>query len=1466
MKGLFVKVRVIIPLCLYSLAVLAIPTCAKGDFTAYNDCVYDPGLVAYGTDPCGQSVHYGDPNYITVFGIGTPAVDHQIPPGVSYAASSGELIDYATGTGTGVTASLTEYGGVVWQPQVGCLTSCWSGGYDPAPGTDAYNTFNGIVDMTGTIYYGDITGWYVDIDFTGLDPNMTYTFATSASRAKDRTDGLPGYNYRISVYTISGVDSATNASTPGVVEYEPTRVRMNTGNNHFEGYVARWTDINPGADGTFKIRVEADSNSEGNRKAYAFDVFMLEETTPTVLVPDVIDIAQADANAAIIAAGLVVGTITTQCDNTIAAGHCISSNPIAGTALLFGSTVDLIVSTGRPDVPDVTDMNEADATAAINAVNDISYGSSIYICSDTVLPGNVSGQSAVGTVPCGTVVDLYISYGQPNVPDLTGLSKSAAIAAIDAVDDISYGSSSYEANDILPQDYVISQSATGTVSCDTVIDLVLSTGPCYAIIPDVTGMDEPNAVAALDAVNDISYSIYSGCSDVVPAGNIISQSVTGPAPCGTAIDLIVSYGQPSVPDLTDMSESEAINTINLIEDISYGSTSTACSDTIFAGNVMGQSATGTVPCGTEINLVVSYGQPVVPYLTGMTESAAIATINSIADISYGSSTYQQSETVPFGEVISQSALGTSPCGTVVDLVVSKGGPPTTIISNGTGGGDWHTTTTWIGGMVPRPEDDVVIQTGDEVTLTADGNCVDLEMESASKLTITEGGPIPGSSWALDPESTIEFNTVVPEMWVNPTFGNLTFNIPNYSIKESMTVAGDLNILNNTIRGIGEESGTHIHYVAGNVNISGSGRITAVNQTSPTSASCTWNIGGNVNTGSNYNRIQLYESSGPHTGSAVFNIDGNLVLGDSSYIMLKSTSSTTDDYPEGIINLKGDFIHDGTVSINSTVSGTSPGLSINFVGTSPQTWSGNGRFSVSAFTANMNINNPAGVILGSSRDISDNTAVVLTDGTLTTTSLNKLKITNGYLVGGSSASYINGPLTMKIPLGAQNITFHIGDTAAYTPVNIDLPNVYYSANMTASTTPSMHPQITTSGLDINKTLNRFYTVDSGQVLFTTATVTFNFDPNDVIGGADPNQYIVKRFDIVTWSTPTTANPLPTSIQATGLTAFGDFAIGHPCQTVVPDVTGMSEADAIAAINATANISYGSSYLESSYTVPTGYVISQSATGTVSCGTVIDLTISKGPDEFVARIMPLGDSITRGWWGSVYDDGYRKPLYEKLKAAHYNFDFMGSLSDGNFADPHHEGHDGWHADTTGEDDILGQVYNWLTAHPVDIILLHIGTNDITYGGPDINEVYDILDEIDRFSTDTTVILALIINRKTYSSITTQYNTDLYNMAQDRIVLGDDIIIVDMESALDYSTDMDDNVHPNDAGYAKMADVWFAALESILPSMYDLNLDGFIDWYDLKVIHENWLSNDPNTPGDFDDDGIVNFLDFAEFTIEW
>ena len=206
--------------------------------------------------------------------------------------------------------------------------------------------------------------------------------------------------------------------------------------------------------------------------------------------------------------------------------------------------------------------------------------------------------------------------------------------------------------------------------------------------------------------------------------------------------------------------------------------------------------------------------------------------------------------------------------------------------------------------------------------------------------------------------------------------------------------------------------------------------------------------------------------------------------------------------------------------------------------------------------------------------------------------------------------------------------------------------------------------------------------------------------------------------------------------------------------------------------------------------------------------------KTHEEDVLRIMPLGDSITFGYNGSNSDlGGYRSTLETGLLSEDYVFDFVGSLDDGpSDFDNDHEGHGGWHAD-----EIAFSIYQWLIDNPAEVVLLHIGTNDISNGqnaeGIAV-EIKLILDEIDRYEKDAQidiiVILARIINQKEPIQNITDLNNAIQDLADARE--DDNIIVVDMENALDYPDDIDDKVHPNDVGYAKMAEVWLDAIVTL------------------------------------------------------
>ena len=258
-----------------------------------------------------------------------------------------------------------------------------------------------------------------------------------------------------------------------------------------------------------------------------------------------------------------------------------------------------------------------------------------------------------------------------------------------------------------------------------------------------------------------------------------------------------------------------------------------------------------------------------------------------------------------------------------------------------------------------------------------------------------------------------------------------------------------------------------------------------------------------------------------------------------------------------------------------------------------------------------------------------------------------------------------------------------------------------------------------------------------------------------------------------------------------------------------------------------------------------------------------------------IMPLGDSIT-------YDNhsgdtrpaglrtGYRQQLWLDLQAAGYDVDFVGSLMAGQDAfptfDPDNEGHPGWTDSMVAEN-----IYSWLMATPADIVLLHIGTNALDTNAADVQ---DILDEVDRYEGDTDthvkVLLARIINRSGHicpkTSTTTMFNDNVELMALRRSDPGqlgytgglygqpDDIIIVDMEcgAELDYAIDtsppydhdMYDNLHPNDKGYAKMADKWFTdGLLNVLPQA-DAGTVQTVNERAIVTLDGSW-SIDPDAP---------------------
>lgn len=157
----------------------------------------------------------------------------------------------------------------------------------------------------------------------------------------------------------------------------------------------------------------------------------------------------------------------------------------------------------------------------------------------------------------------------------------------------------------------------------------------------------------------------------------------------------------------------------------------------------------------------------------------------------------------------------------------------------------------------------------------------------------------------------------------------------------------------------------------------------------------------------------------------------------------------------------------------------------------------------------------------------NTAALSSTGTVTRTS--------GHVVGNLSKNVVTGTPVLR--------TFEVGTGANYAPVDVSFASVGTAGNLLATTAAGDHPDLATSDLNPNKTANRNWTVTNSGVGFTTADVTLNFVPADVDGGANPLNFVPRKFDTPNWSSPATGAVTATSTQATGLTSFSSFAVGE-----------------------------------------------------------------------------------------------------------------------------------------------------------------------------------------------------------------------------------------------------------------------------------------------------------------------------------
>ena len=232
--------------------------------------------------------------------------------------------------------------------------------------------------------------------------------------------------------------------------------------------------------------------------------------------------------------------------------------------------------------------------------------------------------------------------------------------------------------------------------------------------------------------------------------------------------------------------------------------------------------------------------------------------------------------------------------------------------------------------------------------------------------------------------------------------------------------------------------------------------------------------------------------------------------------------------------------------------------------------------------------------------------------------------------------------------------------------------------------------------------------------------------------------------------------------------------------------------------------------------------------------------------ILRILPLGDSLTRGSYLKRYADGkpmgspnpdgggYRKPLQDQLRAAGIAVDFVGELNYDAYGhnghvdpafDPDHQGMAEFSnvkiieggVVPTPQDVLTSLGTNKIVAHGVievigkfqpDIILLVSGPNG--FDAPARNKLIALIGEHSAAHLFVGTIPPQKPPRAGFENVAA-YNQSLVSFAKARQKAGQPITLVDLNSAVSADEVLFDGAHPNAVGLQKIAAAWFQAIKA-------------------------------------------------------
>ncbi|MGC4022058.1 MAG: hypothetical protein QM734_09005 [Cyclobacteriaceae bacterium] len=461
-------------------------------------------------------------------------------------------------------------------------------------------------------------------------------------------------------------------------------------------------------------------------------------------------------------------------------------------------------------------------------------------------------------------------------------------------------------------------------------------------------------------------------------------------------------------------------------------------------------------------------------------------------------------------------------------------------------------------------------------------------------------------------------------------------------------------------------------------------------------------------------------------SNVSNIAGNLTISSAAVIVNNAAlavSGTTTYSSTGSSTLANNLTTGSFLISNGTL--VYSGLTIIVNGTGG-TWTTNGGTLTTNSSSSVVFNTGTGQQIGgtsapsfvnltvnNSNDVTLTTNATVTS-LLTLTTGRIITGTNNLIVGSSASvsrtsGFVQGNLQKNVNTCAScSITFEVGTSTTYAPLQLTLVTLTVAGSLTASTIASDDPYISSSLINSSNSVNRYWTLTNTGATITGYKPNFTYVSADVDGTATPANfyYSILNASTTVWGSPLApqGTPTNTSFVASG-SAGSTPASGITVHFQVGEATSTSAATVINATSGTPNWSSASTWIQNR--TGTSIASANGSPNITGVGTLFTTELIAG-DVIMFRSTP---GTVLGTVLSITDDTH---LILVSNATVTNTTTYGRQHVPNSTDAVQIGNTNVNATTNVQLDVTGSCYS-LTFNSQGNAqsLTHVGTNSLTVG---------------------------------------------------------------------------------------------------------------------------------------------------------